>query len=76
MNTETREFYTIRLSGILDREWADWFDGMSMTSGADSSDETVLSGYVADQAALHGLLNKIRDLNLRLIAVMQSNPCA
>ncbi len=60
----------ITIEGHLDRCWAEWFDGWTMAY-ADTG-ETVLSGPVADQAALHGLLMRIRDLNLTLIAVERS----
>ena len=59
----------IRIAGRLESRWANWFDGMHIGYREPPDDETVLSGYVSDQAALHGLLNKIRDLNLRLVAV-------
>ena len=59
--------YEIRLEGHLEARWADWFDGLSLTQESDGT--TVLSGSVVDQAALHGLLAKVRDLGLPLIAV-------
>ena len=59
--------YHIRVQGILDEKWSDWFDGFAITPQAD--DETLLAGPVADQAALHGLLAKIRDLGLPLLSV-------
>ena len=59
--------YEIRLQGHLEPRWADWFDGLSLTQESDGT--TVLSGSVVDQAALHGLLGKVRDLGLPLIAV-------
>ncbi len=58
--------YEIRLGGRLDPRWAAWFDGMALTS-ADGG--TTLCGPVADQAALHGVLRKIRDLGLPLVSV-------
>ncbi|RFU21834.1 hypothetical protein [Geodermatophilus marinus] len=58
--------YEIRLAGRLDDRWATWFDGMTLTT-ADGT--TVLSGPLADQAALHGVLARIRDLGLPLVAV-------
>ncbi len=63
-----RQRYTIRLQGRLDPRWSGWFDDMNITY-AEALGETVLSGDVSDQAALHGLLAKIRDLNLELISV-------
>lgn len=62
-----RGLYKIRVKGNLDLRWADWFDGFSITPMGD--DETVLIGSVADQAALHGVLHKIRDLGLPLLTV-------
>jgi hypothetical protein len=59
--------YEIRVQGVLDQKWSDWFDGLSITP--QENDETLLSGPVADQAALFGLLNKIRDVGLPLLAV-------
>ena len=59
--------YEIRLKGHLNARWADWFDGLTLTQERDGT--TVLSGSVVDQAALHGLLGKVRDLGLPLIAV-------
>lgn len=64
--------YRIRIKGHLDRKWADWFSGLSITSLAHG--ETLLIGPVLDQAALHGLLRKVRDVGLPLIAVMQVEP--
>jgi len=61
--------YEIRLKGHLEPRWADWFDGLTLTQESDGT--TVLSGSVVDQAALHGLLGKVRDLGLPLIAVIQ-----
>lgn len=70
--TDGREFdrqavYHIRVKGNLDRKWSDWFDSLTIIPQAD--DETLLTGPVADQAALHGLLGKIRDLGLPLLLV-------
>ena len=59
--------YEIRIGGCLAPRWATWFDGMTLTTAGDGT--TVLSGPVADQAALHGVLARIRDLGLPLIAV-------
>jgi len=61
------ESYEIRVKGHLDVRWADWFDGLTLTQESDGT--TVLRGSVVDQAALHGLLGKVRDLGLPLIAV-------
>jgi hypothetical protein len=62
-----RGVYEIRVKGYLDLRWSDWFDGFSITPVGD--DETLLIGSVADQAALHGVLHKIRDLGLPLLTV-------
>lgn len=63
--------YQIRVKGHLDPRWADWVTGLTLTHRADGT--TLLSGPVADQAALHGLLAVIRDLGLPLLAVTQIN---
>jgi hypothetical protein len=64
---DERAVYQIRVKGNLDRKWSDWFDGFTIVPQA--NDETLLTGPVADQAALHGLLSKIRDLGLPLLLV-------
>jgi hypothetical protein len=64
--------YEIRLKGRLDGRWAAWFDGLTVTPDSDGT--TVIGGPVADQAALHGLLQKTRDLGLPLISVNYVNP--
>ena len=61
--------YEIRLKGHLESRWAAWFDGLSLTREGDGT--TVIRGSVVDQAALHGLLSKVRDLGLPLITVTQ-----
>jgi hypothetical protein len=61
--------YEVRVQGNLDLEWSDWFDGFTVTPVADG--ETLLVGPVDDQAALHGLLHKIRDLGLPLLTVQR-----
>jgi hypothetical protein len=60
--------YEIRVKGELDTRWQSWFEGMTITS---CDDETIIRGMVVDQAALHSLLMRIRDLGLPLIAVNQ-----
>jgi len=65
-------WYEIRLKGHLDSRWAAWFDGLAITRGNDGT--TVIHGPVADQAALHGLLQKTRDLGLPLISVNHTDP--
>jgi hypothetical protein len=64
--------YEIRLAGRLDARWADWFDEMTLTHAGDGS--TVLTGPAIDQAALHVVLRKIRDLGLPLLEVTQIGP--
>ena len=59
--------YEIRVQGVLDEQWSDWFAGLTVTPQADGS--TLLVGQVRDQAALHGLLNSIRDIGLPLLSV-------
>lgn len=66
------EHYAITVKGHLDPCWSEWFAGLTMAYT--ESGETVLAGPVADQAALHGLLMRIRDLNLTLIAVNRGEP--
>ena len=61
--------YEIRLAGHLDHRWAAWFDGLRLTSEADGT--TVLRGSVVDQSALHGLLQRVRDVGLPLVSVTQ-----
>lgn len=58
--------YEIRVAGVLDVRWAAWFGGLQISG---EGEETVICGLVADQAALHGLLTKVRDLGLCLISV-------
>ena len=62
----------IRIKGHLDERWADWFEGLTITR--EDNGETRLTGPVADQAALHGLLKKVRDLGLPLISVNRIEP--
>jgi len=64
-------FYQIRLKGHLDREWTDWFGGLTITLEEDG--DTLLTGLVIDQAVLHGLLKKVRDLGMPLVSVNQIN---
>ena len=63
--------YQIKVQGRLDERWTHWFDGMSIMiePAEDGSTVTVLTGPVADQAALYGLINRMRDLSLPLISV-------
>lgn len=59
--------YSITINGHLDACWQDWFDGLTITLTDDNN--TILSGVIADQAALHGVLKKIRNMGLTLISV-------
>jgi hypothetical protein len=61
--------YILRIKNHLDSHWEEWFDGMALTKM--DNGETLLSGDVVDQSALHGLLEKIRNLNLTLISVQK-----
>jgi hypothetical protein len=64
--------YEIRLTGHLDARWAAGFDGLAMRHEADGT--TVLSGSIADQAALHGVLQRVRDLAIPLVSVTRIDP--
>jgi hypothetical protein len=64
--------YEIRVRGALDSGWSAWFDGLRVTS--DQHGQTTTAGPVVDQAALHGLLAKIRDLGLELLEVRRTDP--
>ena len=66
------DFYEIRVRGVLDSGWSAWFDGLEVTS--DQAGQTRIAGAVVDQAALHGLLAKVRDLRLPLVSVRRFNP--
>jgi len=59
--------YEIRIKGHLGRQWTDWFDGLDIT--LDDSGDTLLTGRLVDQAALYGLLRKVRDLGMPLVSV-------
>jgi len=65
-------YYFIRVKGYLDHCWAAWFDGLTLTHEVEGT--TLLEGPVTDQAALHGILDKIRDLGLPLLAVSCIDP--
>ncbi len=68
------QYYKIRLKGHLDGRWTDWFEGLTIT--LEDNGDTLLTGSVVDQAALHGLLKKVRDLGIPLLSVnlVQSQP--
>jgi hypothetical protein len=71
-NSDQPVIYQIRIKGHLAREWTDWFEGLTITLEEDGN--TLLTGPVVDQAALHGLLKKVRDLGLPLISVGPLDP--
>ena len=71
-NKRTPMYYRIRVKGHLGQQWLEWFDPMTIALEADGT--TTLSGPVADQAALHGLLVRVRDLGLELISVDRGQP--
>jgi hypothetical protein len=64
--------YEIRVRGVLDRRWSGWFNGLQVSS--DEPGQTTIAGPIADQAALHGLLAKVRDLGLPLLSVRPISP--
>jgi hypothetical protein len=64
--------YEFRVKGVLDSGWSAWFEGLRVTS--DQAGQTTIAGPVADQAALHGLLAKIRDLGLEVLVVRRTDP--
>jgi hypothetical protein len=68
MNPGQPMVYQIRIKGHLGREWTDWFGGLAIT--LEDNGETLLTGSVVDQAALHGLLKKVRDVAMPLISVV------
>src|SRR5574340_331875 len=76
-NGENGGTYEFRIKGHLDDRWLDWFEGMTLRYTQDSktgSDVTEITARLADQPALHGFLNRIRDLNLTLLSVRKLNP--
>ena len=66
-NSDQPVIYQIRIKGHLGRQWTDWFEGLTITLEEDG--DTLLTGPVIDQAALHGLLKKVRDLGMPLVSV-------
>jgi hypothetical protein len=71
-DSEQPRIYHIRLQGYLGPQWAEWFGGLSITPTENG--ETLLTGPVADQSALHGVLKKVRDLGLTLVSVNRVDP--
>ncbi len=69
-NRSEQAVYQLRVKGHLSADWSAWFDGMTIAQDADG--ETLITGPVADQAALHGLLRKVRDLGLTLLTLSSS----
>ena len=65
-------YYRFQVKGHLDERWSDWFDGLEIKNLENG--ETILYGEIVDQAALHGVLAKVRDLNLALVAVSSVRP--
>lgn len=63
--------YEVRVEGVLDGRWSEWFEGLHLQN---QSDETILSGTLPDQPALHGILDKVRDLGLTIITVRRLPP--
>ena len=66
-NSSKPTVYQIRIKGHLSHQWTDWFEGLTIT--LEDNGETLLTGPVIDQAALHGLLKKVRDLGMPLVSV-------
>ena len=74
MNTRSErqgDWYEIRIQGRLDDRWSTWLDGLTLSHTHDGT--TVLRGLITDQAALHGLLNKLRDIGLPLLSVERTD---
>lgn len=72
MGSSQPVIYQVRIKGHLSRQWRDWFGGLAIS--LEEGGDTLLTGPVVDQAALHGLLKKIRDLGLPLVSVVRLEP--
>ena len=70
--TSNAQYYEIRLKGHLEARWVKWFDGLAIT--LEDNGDTLLTGPVIDQAELHGLLKKVRDLGMPLVSVSPVEP--
>jgi len=71
-NSDQSMFYQIRIKGHIGRQWADWFEGLTIILEEDG--DTLLAGPVTDQSALHGVLKKVRDLGMPLLSVNSVGP--
>ena len=71
-NSDQPVVYQIMIKGHLGRQWTDWFEGLTIT--LEDNGDTLLTGPVIDQAALHGLLKKVRDLGMLLVSVIRVEP--
>jgi hypothetical protein len=74
MPLPTPLYYRIRIAGHLDEQWADWLGGLSLRHTGEPTFETILYGPLLDQSALYGVLNKIRDLGVTLLALERIEP--
>jgi hypothetical protein len=72
MRANEFELHEIRVQGHLDERWTDWLEGLAISHESDGT--TTLTGPLADQAALHGVLNRIRDLALPIVSVRRLSP--
>ena len=72
MDSSQPTSYQIRIKGHLGRQWTDWFEGLTITP--EDNGDTLLTGVVFDQAALHGLLRQVRDLGMPLLSVNRVKP--
>ena len=72
MTDPNNNIYEIKIKGHLNESWADWFEGFTFIHETDGT--TALNGKIIDQAALHGILKKIRDLGLPLLSINQIDP--